>query len=159
MKKMDIMALGEILIDYMPMPDSDAGMAIFEQNPGGAPANVLACVAKLGRKATFIGKVGDDLQGRFLANTLAQAGIDARGLRVDGQYFTTLAFVRLNSAGERSFSFARKLGADTKLSRLKLDRNLIRDSHIFHFGSLSLTDEPASAPPWRPCAWRRSPAP
>lgn len=143
MKQTDITALGEILIDYTPLPPSDAGMAVFEQNPGGAPANVLACAAKLGRRTAFIGKVGDDIQGRFLAETLRRTGIDTRGLRVDPSVFTTLAFVELTETGERSFSFARKPGADTCLTAQELDRDLIADSAIFHFGSLSLTDEPA----------------
>lgn len=82
-KAADIVALGEILIDYTPLPDSDAGMAVFEQNPGGAPANVLACAAKLGRRTAFVGKVGDDLQGRFLAQTLQRIGVDTRALLVD----------------------------------------------------------------------------
>lgn len=143
MENMQITALGEILIDYTPLPDSDAGMAVFEQNPGGAPANVLTCAAKLGRRTAFIGKVGDDIQGRFLVDTLKKTGIDTRALRVDGRYFTTLAFVKLAPNGERSFSFARKPGADTQLSPEELDRELISHSDILHFGSLSLTDEPA----------------
>ena len=117
-KERDITALGEILIDYTPLPDSDAGMAVFEQNPGGAPANVLVCAARLGRSTAFIGKVGDDMQGRFLRATLEKMSIDTRGLRVDERYFTTLAFVRLTKQGERSFSFARKPGADTSPTSL-----------------------------------------
>lgn len=143
MKDIHITALGEILIDYTPLSDSDAGMAVFEQNPGGAPANVLACAAKLGRRTAFIGKVGDDLQGRFLLDTLIRAGIDAHAVRTDSRFFTTLAFVKLTETGERSFSFARKPGADTQLTVAELDRELIARSGIFHFGSLSLTDEPA----------------
>ena len=143
MKTMDITALGELLIDYTPLPESRAGMPVFEQNPGGAVANVLACAAKLGQRTAFIGKVGDDLQGRFLAQTLEDAGIDHRALRIDPRYFTTLAFVQLSETGERSFSFARKPGADTQLQVEELDRALIAGSGIFHFGSLSLTDEPA----------------
>ena len=143
MEHIQITALGEILIDYTPLPDSDAGMAVFEQNPGGAPANVLTCAAKLGRKTAFIGKVGDDIQGRFLADTLKKNGIDIRSLLVDERYFTTLAFVELTESGERSFSFARKPGADARLSPEELDRELISHSDILHFGSLSLTDEPA----------------
>ena len=83
MEQIHIAALGEILIDYTPLPDSDAGMSVFEQNPGGAPANVLACAARLGRRTAFIGKVGDDIQGRFLTDTLRRTGIDTRALRVD----------------------------------------------------------------------------
>ena len=143
MENTQITALGEILIDYTPLPDSDAGMAVFEQNPGGAPANVLACAARLGRRTAFIGKVGDDIQGRFLADTLKKTGIDTHALLVDGRYFTTLAFVELSERGERSFSFARKPGADVQLSPEELDRELISHSDILHFGSLSLTDEPA----------------
>lgn len=143
MENTQITALGEILIDYTPLPDSDAGMAVFEQNPGGAPANVLACAARLGRRTAFIGKVGDDIQGRFLADTLQKTGIDIHALLVDGRYFTTLAFVELSESGERSFSFARKPGADVQLSPEELDRELISHSDILHFGSLSLTDEPA----------------
>lgn len=143
MTRTDITALGEILIDYTPLPDSDAGMAVFEQNPGGAPANVLACAARLGRRTAFIGKVGDDLQGRFLMETLGEIGVDTGSLLVDGRYFTTLAFVKLSETGERSFSFARKPGADTQLSPEELDRALLASSGIFHFGSLSLTVEPA----------------
>ena len=143
MEQIHIAALGEILIDYTPLPDSDAGMSVFEQNPGGAPANVLACAARLGRRTAFIGKVGDDIQGRFLADTLRRTGIDTRALRVDKTAFTTLAFVKLDERGERSFSFARKPGADTQLTSAELDRELIAGCGILHFGSLSLTDEPA----------------
>lgn len=145
MKDVHITALGEILIDYTPMPASNAGMAVFEQNPGGAPANMLACAARLGRKTAFIGKVGDDMQGRFLAETLRKTGIDTRALHVDGRYYTTLAFVELDGRGERSFSFARKPGADTQLAPEELDSALLAGTEIFHFGSLSLTEEPARA--------------
>lgn len=142
-KSLDIVALGEILIDYTPLPDSDAGMSVFEQNPGGAPANVLACAAKLGRRTAFLGKVGDDLQGRFLADTLNRLGVCTDGLRIDPRYFTTLAFVKLSAQGERNFSFARKPGADTQLTPEELDKNALSHCRVFHFGSLSLTDEPA----------------
>ena len=140
---MDITALGEILIDYTPMPKSPAGMQVFEQNPGGAPANVLACAAKLGREAAFIGKIGCDMQGEFLRQTLVDAGIDDRGVVSDSNYFTTLAFVSLSPSGERSFAFARKPGADTQLRADELDVELLGQTAILHVGSLSLTDEPA----------------
>lgn len=143
MKKTHITALGEILIDYTPLPDSESGMPVFEQNPGGAPANVLACAARLGRSTALIGKVGDDMQGKFLLNCLRENRIDAAGVRVDNRYFTTLAFIHLSETGERSFAFARKPGADTQLSPDELNRDLLRNSGILHFGSLSLTDEPA----------------
>ncbi|MGB5824505.1 MAG: carbohydrate kinase [Proteocatella sp.] len=143
MKKYDITALGEILIDYTPLPKSKAGMQAFEQNPGGAPANVLACAAKLGFKTAFIGKIGCDMQGDFLRSTLEDAGIETRCLISDPDFFTTLAFVSLSDSGERSFSFARKPGADTRLCASEVDIKLIEESRIFHFGSLSLTDNPA----------------
>lgn len=143
MKKYDITALGEILIDYTPLPKSKAGMQVFEQNPGGAPANVLACAAKLGFKTAFIGKIGCDMQGDFLRTTLEKAGIETKGLISDPDFFTTLAFVSLSDSGERSFSFARKPGADTRLHPFEVDLTLIKESRIFHFGSLSLTDSPA----------------
>lgn len=140
---MDIAALGEILIDYTPMPKSPAGMQVFEQNPGGAPANVLACAARLGRETAFIGKIGCDMQGEFLRQTLIDAGIDDRGVISDPDYFTTLAFVSLSPSGERSFAFARKPGADTRLRADELDGELLGQTAILHVGSLSLTDEPA----------------
>lgn len=143
MKKYDITALGEILIDYTPLPASKTGMMVFEQNPGGAPANVLACAAKLGQKTAFIGKAGNDMQGIFLKGILDKANIETRGLILDDKFFTTLAFVSLNENGERSFAFARKPGADTKLTVNEVDLNLIGNTRIFHFGSLSLTDNPS----------------
>lgn len=143
MKKYDVSALGEILIDYTPLPKSEAGMMVFEQNPGGAPANVLACLSKLGKKTAFIGKVGNDMQGHFLKQTLINAKIETKGLILDDNFFTTLAFVSLDESGDRSFAFARKPGADTQLTFEEIDLEIIENSHIFHFGSLSLTDNPA----------------
>ena len=135
----DVTALGELLIDFTPSGTSEAGMRIFEQNPGGAPANALAVLAKLGKKTAFIGKVGDDMHGAFLKETLEKAGIDATGLVVDPEVFTTLAFVSLNAQGERQFSFARKPGADTCLRSEEVNLEILKDSRIFHVGSLSLT--------------------
>ena len=138
----DVTALGEVLIDFTPYGRSEAGRNLFEQNPGGAPANVLAALSKMGRKTAFIGKVGDDLHGVFLRKTLEDLGIDTSGMITDPAYFTTLAFVGLEN-GERSFSFARKPGADTQLRSDEIPERLLRETRIFHFGSLSLTDEPA----------------
>lgn len=143
MKTFDVTALGEILIDFTYHSQSENGAALFEQNPGGAPANLLAAVAKLGGKAAFIGKVGDDMHGNLLKDVLEKAGIETRGMLLDTNVFTTLAFVSLAPSGERSFSFARKPGADTCLLESEVDFDLIENSHIFHIGSLSLTDEPA----------------
>ena len=139
----DVTALGEILIDFTPCGISEAGQRVFEQNPGGAPANVLACLNKCGKKTAFIGKVGDDMHGQFLVEVLKNSGICTDGVVVDDSVFTTLAFVALSDTGERSFSFARKPGADTCLTQDELKEEMIRDSKVFHIGSLSLTAEPA----------------
>lgn len=138
-----ITALGEILIDFTFAGKSENGATLFEQNPGGAVANVLAAVQKLGGKSAFIGKVGNDMHGKFLVETLNKASINTDGLIIDDNYFTTLAFVNLDPEGERSFSFARKPGADTQLCEHELKYDLIKNSTVFHVGSLSLTDEPA----------------
>ena len=141
MKKYDIVALGEILIDYTPMKKSESGMEVFEQNAGGAPANVLACASKFGAKTAFIGKIGTDAQGEFLRKTLVNANIEDKGLISDKEYFTTLAFVSLSETGERSFSFSRKHSADINLSKDEVDISLLENTKIFHFGSLSLTHD------------------
>lgn len=140
-----ITALGEALIDFTPSGVSEAGMKLFEQNPGGAPANALAVFATFGEKATFIGKVGNDMHGQFLKETMENAGIDTQGLIVADDVFTTLAFVSLNDKGERDFSFARKPGADTCLKKEEVDLSIIENTDIFHVGSLSLTDNPSKA--------------
>lgn len=139
----DVTALGEILIDFTPCGKSAAGQRIFEQNPGGAPANVLTCLSKCGRKTAFIGKVGADMHGEFLKSVLVENKICTDGVITDAGVFTTLAFVALSDSGERSFSFARKPGADTCLTQEELKEELIGDSRVFHIGSLSLTAEPA----------------
>lgn len=138
----DVTALGEVLIDFTPYGTSKGGQALFEQNPGGAPANVLAAVARLGGTAAFIGKVGDDMHGKLLKETLEKEGINVQGMIEDPNYFTTLAFVALKN-GERSFSFARKPGADTQLRKEEIPTEVLQNTKIFHCGSLSLTDEPA----------------
>ena len=138
----DVTALGEVLIDFTPCGTSQGGMDLYERNPGGAPANVLAAVNRLGGKTAFLGKVGDDMHGAFLRETLEKADIDTSGLITDDRYFTTLAFVSLKN-GERDFSFARKPGADTQISREEVKLDILNESRIFHCGSLSLTDEPA----------------
>ena len=139
----DITALGELLIDFTPCEISEAGMKIFEQNPGGAPANVLVAAGNFGAKTAFIGKVGKDIHGEFLKETLEKYNIETKGLIMDEKVFTTLAFVSLNEKGERTFSFARKPGADTCLTKEEVNLELIKKSKIFHFGSLSLTNNPS----------------
>ncbi len=141
MKKFDIVSLGEILIDYTPMPDSPTGMKVFEQNPGGAPANVLAGAVKFGSKTAFIGKVGNDDQGYFLKEVLENANIDTKGLIIDNDHFTTLSFLTLSPQGERSCAFARSHSADINLSKEDVNLDCIESTKIFHFGSLSLTHD------------------
>ena len=140
---MELTALGEILIDFTPLPDTAAGMAAFERNPGGAPANVACCGAGLGTQTAFIGKIGRDIHGAFLKKVLAERGVCTDGLIETDQCFTTLAFVELSRQGERAFSFARKPGADTQLREDELDRSLLESTKVLAVGSLSLTDEPA----------------
>lgn len=139
----DVTALGEILIDFTPYGKSKAGQCLYERNPGGAPANVLACLSKCGKRTAFIGKVGKDMHGAFLKEVLKANEILTDGLIEDAEVFTTLAFVNLSESGERSFSFARKPGADTCLTEQEIPAELICNSKIFHIGSLSLTAEPA----------------
>ena len=138
----DITALGEILIDFTPV-ETASGKRTFEENPGGAPANLLATVAKFGGKTAFIGKVGKDMFGESLKNVLKENGIDTTGLVIDDAHNTTLAFVALDESGDRSFSFYRNFGADIFLEKDEVPEDIIRNSKIFHFGTLSLTDEPS----------------
>ena len=139
----DVVAVGELLIDFTPAGTSDRGAALFARNPGGAPANVLAAVTRLGGRTAFIGKVGEDGFGRFLRDTLDGLGIDVSGLVMTGEVPTTLAFVQLDEHGDRSFSFYRKPGADIMLSPGEVMRELTGQARIMHFGSVSLTDEPS----------------
>ncbi len=141
-KQFDVVALGELLIDFTSCGLSSQGNPLLEANPGGAPCNVLAMLRKLGRSCAFLGKVGADSFGDQLEAAIVEAGIDPRGLRRDAEIPTTLAVVHTKPDGDRSFSFYRKPGADVRLAPEDLDEDLIRDSRIFHFGSLSLTDEP-----------------
>ncbi len=138
----DVTAMGELLIDFTPCGTSEAGRTLFEQNPGGAPANVLVAASRLGMKTAFIGKVGDDMHGRLLKKTLDENHVNTEGLKIDPDYFTTLAFVTLHD-GDREFSFARKPGADTMIRSDEVNMDIINQTRIFHFGSLSLTNEPA----------------
>lgn len=139
----DIVALGELLIDFTYHGRSENGMRLFEQNPGGAPANVLCAASNLGLSTSFIGKVGKDMHGDYLRRVLEEKGVDTSGLISAEDVFTTLAFVELSETGERNFSFARRPGADTCLSAREVKRELAQGCRIFHFGSLSLTDEPS----------------
>ena len=141
----DVTALGEMLVDFTENGVSDQGNGLFEANPGGAPCNVLAMLQKLGRRTAFVGKVGDDAFGRMLRRTGEEAGIDMVGLVLDKKVHTTLAFVQTAPDGDRDFSFYRSPGADMMLTADEVPREPIIDTKIFHFGTLSLTDEPVRA--------------
>ena len=131
----DITALGELLVDFTQAGFSPAGYPLFEQNPGGAPANLLAAAAKQGLSTAFIGKVGDDMHGRFLKAAAERAGINTEGLVMD--------------SGEREFSFIRDPGADTLLRPNELNQQLLRNTKVFHVGSVSLTAEPSRSSTWQ----------
>ena len=139
----DVIALGELLIDFASKSVDAAGYPTMAANPGGAPGNFLAALNAYGKKTAFLGKVGDDTFGHLLVGTMSQAGIETKGILVDPTVFTTLAFVTFDETGDRSFSFARKPGADTQLSWEEVDKSMIDDAKVFHFGTLSLTGEPA----------------
>ena len=139
---LDVVALGELLIEFAAKSKDPDGYPTMAANPGGAPGNFLAALNVYGKKTAFLGKVGADTFGHLLLGTLQRAGIDTRGVVIDPDYFTTLAFVTFDRAGDRSFSFARKPGADTQLRWEEIDKGLMDEARVFHFGTLSLTDEP-----------------
>jgi len=138
-KKYDVTALGELLIDFTENGSSSQGNPLLEANPGGAPCNVLAMLEQLGKKTAFIGKVGKDMFGTQLKNAVEEVGIDTRNLVMDETVHTTLAFVHTYPDGDRDFSFYRDPGADMMLTKEEVQEDLIRDSRIFHFGTLSST--------------------
>jgi len=140
-KSIDVTALGELLIDFTENGTSGQGNPLLEANPGGAPCNVLAMLKRLGRNVAFIGKVGDDMFGKQLTDAVKEVGIDTRNLVVDKEVHTTLAFVHTYPDGDRDFSFYRNPGADMMLKKDEVQEDLIRDSKIFHFGTLSSTHE------------------
>ena len=143
--KYDVVALGELLIDFAPVSRFETGYPVLAAQPGGAPGNFLAALNKFGLHTAMIGKVGDDIFGRLLLGTLQAAGINTSGVLADPSVFTTMAFVSLDGSGNRDFSFARKPGADTCLRPEDVNETLLRNTKVFHFGTLSLTDEPAAA--------------
>lgn len=138
----DVVALGELLIDFTENGTSGQGNTLFEANPGGAPCNVLAMLKKLGKSCAFIGKVGDDLFGRILREVVREVGIDTDALVMDRDVRTTLAFVKTAENGDRDFSFYRNPGADMMLTEEEIPKEMIANCRIFHFGSLSMTHEP-----------------
>lgn len=141
MKKFDVVALGELLIDFTENGASPQGNPVMEANPGGAPCNVLAMLNKLGKKTAFIGKVGNDTFGRQLAETVRQSGTDISNLVFDDTVHTTLAFVHTFADGEREFSFYRNPGADMMLTKDEVMTDIVKEAKIFHFGTLSSTHE------------------
>ena len=140
---MDVVALGELLIDFTHVGVDSDGYPTMAAHPGGAVANFLAAAAKFGGKCALMGKVGDDAFGKLLLASLQKAGIETKGMLVDPSVFTTLAFVTLDESGDREFSFARKPGADTCITFEELDLSIIDEAKVLHIGTLSLTDEPA----------------
>lgn len=140
-KTYDVVALGELLIDFTENGISAQGNPLFEANPGGAPCNVLSMLARLGRRVSFIGKVGKDMFGTQLEKAIEEVGIDTSGLLKDDKVPTTLAFVHTLEGGDRDFSFYRKPGADMMLSVEDLNEGMLKDCRIFHFGTLSMTAE------------------
>jgi len=141
MKKYDVVALGELLIDFTENGNSEQGNPLMEANPGGAPCNMLSMIQKLGGTTAFIGKVGKDMFGRQLRQAVESVGIDTRNLMEDEEIHTTLAFVHTFPDGDRDFSFYRNPGADMMLTKEEIQEDLIRNSKVFHFGTLSSTHE------------------
>ena len=152
----DVVALGELLIDFATQKTDREGYPTMVAHPGGAPANFLAALTKFGASTALLGKVGNDTFGKLLIGTLQKAGIETRGLVVADDVFTTLAFVTFDDFGDREFAFARKPGADTCLSFEELDLGLIDEAKVFHFGTLSLTDEPARSATYKAVAYAKN---
>ena len=140
---LDIIAIGELLIDFASQSADAEGYPTLAAHPGGAPANFLAAAGKYGLRTAMLGKVGNDTFGKLLIGTLQNNGISTDGILTDDSVFTTLAFVTFDAAGDRSFSFARKPGADTCITKDEIRYDLIDEAKVLHFGTLSLTDEPA----------------
>ena len=151
----DVVALGELLIDFTNISADEEGYPTMAAHPGGAPANFLAALSKFGAKVALLGKVGNDTFGKLLVSTLKKAGIETRGLVMADDVFTTLAFVTLDETGNREFAFARKPGADTQLAFEEIDLSLIDEAKVFHFGTLSLTDEPARSATYKAVAYAK----
>jgi len=141
MKQYDVVALGELLIDFTQNGISSQGNPLFEANPGGAPCNVLSMLNNLGKKTAFIGKVGNDQFGLTLKSTLEELGIGTSNLLLDDEVHTTLALVHTFEDGDRDFSFYRNPGADMMITADEVDEALLQDTKMFHFGSLSMTHE------------------
>lgn len=151
----DVVALGELLIDFTTIRADSDGYPTMAAHPGGAPANFLAAIAKFGGKAAMLGKVGTDTFGKLLTSTLREVGIETNGIVASDEFFTTLAFVTLDANGDREFAFARKPGADTQLRFDELEPSLLDETRVFHFGTLSLTGEPSRTTTYRAVEYAR----
>lgn len=151
----DVVALGELLIDFTTIRADSDGYPTMAAHPGGAPANFLAAIAKFGGKAAMLGKVGTDTFGKLLTSTLREVGIETKGIVASDEFFTTLAFVTLDANGDREFAFARKPGADTQLRFDELELSLLDETRVFHFGTLSLTGEPSRTTAYRAVEYAR----
>jgi sugar/nucleoside kinase (ribokinase family) len=156
MNMIDVVALGELLIDFATQSTDPEGYPTMAAHPGGAPANFLAELTSFGAKTALIGKVGTDAFGKLLLGTLENAGIETKGMVTTDDVFTTLAFVTFDASGDREFAFSRKPGADTTLSFEEIDLSLIDEAKVFHFGTLSLTDEPARSATCKAVAYAKS---
>jgi len=152
----DVCAIGELLIDFTCKSVDSQGYPTMEAHPGGAPANFLAALTKFGSKTAFLGKVGTDAFGKMLRSTLDGCGINTQGLISDDDVFTTIAFVTLDESGDREFSFSRKPGADTCIRFEELNLDIIDGAKVFHFGTLSLTDEPARSATYQAVDYAKS---
>lgn len=141
MKKFDVVAIGELLIDMTDNGISEQGNTVFEANPGGAPCNVLAMLSKLNHSVSFVGKVGGDIFGWKLKRVLDEVGICSDYLCIDPDCRTTLAFVETKEGGDRDFSFYRNPGADMMLEKKDIDEEVLQNTKIFHFGTLSMTHD------------------
>ena len=141
MKKYDVVALGELLVDFTENGMSSQGNVLLEANPGGAPCNVLSMLQRLGKKTAFIGKVGNDNFGKMLRDIVKEQGINIDNIILDGEVHTTLAFVHTKEDGDRDFSFYRSPGADMMLRKKEINESLLDNTRIFHFGTLSMTEE------------------
>ncbi len=153
---LDVVALGELLIDFATVSTDDRGYPTMAAHPGGAPANFLAALTKFGAKTALLGKVGTDTFGQLLKATLEDAGIETGGIVEADDVFTTLAFVTFDAQGDRRFAFSRKPGADTCITFEELNLDLINQAKVFHFGTLSLTDEPARTATQQAVAYAKS---
>ena len=154
-KMLDVVAMGELLIDFTCVSADGEGYPTMAAHPGGAPANFLAALAKFGAKTAMMGKVGTDAFGKLLLGTLEKAGIGTQGMIQAENVFTTLAFVTLDEQGDREFSFSRKPGADTCIAFREVDLSLVDRAKVFHFGTLSLTDEPARSATYQTVAYAK----